>query len=77
MVHVGCCRDAEWTHGFCGTPVDEVNLAATVLCTMCVEVAQARCPGWLEHDPPIYPNDHRPCPDEHDIDLRILRECGP
>ncbi|MEO6999957.1 MAG: hypothetical protein ABI112_17920 [Terracoccus sp.] len=41
---------------------------------MCVEVALQRLPGFFDNDPAVCPMDYQPCPDEHDIDLRILRE---
>jgi hypothetical protein len=73
IVRVVCCREPVWDRGFCGAEADYINLAATVVCSMCVEVSEQRLPGFLENDPPICPNDEQPCPDDK-VDLRILRE---
>ena len=76
IVHLTCCRETSWTVAFCGEPANHINLAGTVLCTLCVEVAEQRRPGCLDTEPVICPHDGDPCPDEHEIDLRILREVG-
>ena len=39
-----------------------------------MEAVLQRLPTFFEHDPAVCPMDHQPCPDEHDVDLRILRE---
>ncbi|WP_139977242.1 hypothetical protein [Nocardioides litoris] len=74
IAHVVCCREDPWERALCGEPIDAVNLAAETVCTLCVEVAMG-LPGWApDADPPRCVLDGTPCPDEHDIDLRILRE---
>lgn len=75
ILHLVCCRDPEWKIAFCGYECDSINLTGDTLCTMCVEVARARDPefGTIER----CPIDLAPCPDEHEIDLRILGEVGP
>lgn len=73
--HLVCCRDDSWEVALCGEPSDRIDMNATMVCTLCLEVAKTRCPGWdMYADPTICPNDGEPCPDEHEIDLRILRE---
>ncbi len=75
IAHLVCCRDANWEIAFCGEPNEHIAVNATVVCTLCIEVAKRRAPAWdMFADPPICPNDGQPCPDEHEIDLRILRE---
>jgi hypothetical protein len=74
IMHLVCCRDTTWAVALCGEPSDHINLAGTVACTMCVDVAEQLRPGCLSQDPLICPKDGKPCPDEHEIDLRILRE---
>jgi hypothetical protein len=75
IAHVVCCREADWSIAFCGEPNDRIDLNATVVCTLCIEVAKGRHPaGDMYADPPICPNDGEPCPDDHEVDLRILRE---
>lgn len=72
--HIVCCRDPEWRVSFCGEPGDSINLAARTLCSMCVEIALQRLPSFFDNDPTVCPLDLTACPDEHDIDLRILSE---
>lgn len=54
-----------------------IDLAAEVLCTMCADEAEDRLPGWSTKDPRLCPWERRPCPDDHELDLRILREVSP
>lgn len=77
ILHLVCCRDPEWRYGWCGADGGNLNTAAETLCTMCVEVAEERLPGFLHNDPMICPMDLHPCPDGHEVDLRILREISP
>jgi hypothetical protein len=78
IAHLVCCREASWEVAFCGEPNDVIAMNATAVCTMCIEVAKSRRPEWdMYADPPECPQDGEPCPDEHDIDLRILREVTP
>ena len=78
IAHIVCCRDETWDVAFCGEPNDVIAMNATAVCTMCLEVAKARRPDWdMYAVPATCPNDGRPCPDEHEIDLRILREVSP
>ncbi|MBS2537830.1 hypothetical protein KGQ20_34265 [Catenulispora sp. NF23] len=74
ITHLVCCRDASWTRAFCGSEETEVNPAATVACAMCVERAEEMLPGCFANVPTLCPVDGNPCPDEHEIDLRIARE---
>jgi hypothetical protein len=74
ITHLVCCRDVSWGRAFCGAEETEINLAATVPCTMCIEQAEVMLPGCLTNDPILCPVDGNPCPDEHEIDLRIARE---
>jgi hypothetical protein len=74
IMHLVCCRDTTWAVALCGESSDQINLAGTVVCTMCVDVAEQLRPGCLSQDPLICPKDGEPCPDEHEIDLRILHE---
>jgi hypothetical protein len=78
IAHIVCCREPQWDVAFCGEVNDVVALNATVVCTMCIEVAKGKRPGWdpFAH-PPICPVDGDPCPDEYEIDLRILRAVTP
>ena len=73
IAHLVCCRDVSWKRAFCGAEEVEINLAATIACTMCVEHAEAMLPGCLANDPLLCPVDTNPCPDEHEIDLRIAQ----
>ena len=74
VAHLVCCRDPEWRVGLCGEPGDSINLTSQTVCTMCIEIALQRLPTLFDNDPALCRMDHQPCPDEHDIDLRILRE---
>jgi hypothetical protein len=75
--HLVCCRDPIWDAALCGAPADGISLSAQTVCTLCIEVALELLPNFLDSDPPLCPIDQKPCPDEHDIDLRILREVSP
>jgi hypothetical protein len=78
ILHLVCCRDDAWEVAFCGEPSDHINVNGNTVCTLCVEVAQQHRPGFnVFADPPVCPMDGDQCPDEHDIDLRILREVSP
>src|SRR4051812_42478316 len=74
IVHLVCCRAPSWDVAFCGEPGRNVNLAAKMVCSICVEVAEQRRPGAVDADTLRCPDDGRPCPSEHEVDLRILRE---
>lgn len=74
ITHIVCCRDPDWKNTWCGAEADHINPAATDLCSMCIDVATRRLPSFLENEPTICPMDLKPCPDEHEVDLRILRE---
>lgn len=76
IVHLVCCRDVVWRVAFCGAEETKVNPAAETACTMCVEEARAMLPDFDAGDHPRCPVDGNPCPDEHEIDLRIARETG-
>ncbi|WP_156465320.1 hypothetical protein [Knoellia sp. Soil729] len=77
ITHIVCCRDPEWKNTWCGADADHVNPAATDLCSMCIDVATQRLPSFLANEPTICPMDFERCPDEHEVDLRILREVSP
>ncbi len=77
VTHLVCCRDVSWKKALCGFDGDAVNIAATVICTMCFEWAESREPGFSLAEPIICPIDGRPCPDEGEIDQRIARETRP
>lgn len=70
--HLVCCR-SDWSVALCGFASDHLNLTATTICTMCIEEAARRLPDFDRYDPPRCPVDHQPCPDEHTLDLMILR----
>ncbi|GAB3164169.1 hypothetical protein GCM10027059_19800 [Myceligenerans halotolerans] len=72
IAHLVCCRDASWEQTFCGEPGDYVNLAATVVCTMCVETVEKMLPGALVESPRRCPVDSQPCPDVETLD-EVLR----
>ncbi|MGQ0838567.1 hypothetical protein [Actinokineospora sp.] len=73
-VHLVCCRDASWQVALCGTECTEINPAAEVVCTMCVEEVTALRPQWRSEAQFVCPVDATRCPDEHEVDLRIARE---
>ncbi|GAA2270808.1 MULTISPECIES: hypothetical protein [Kitasatospora] len=78
ITHLVCCRDASWRTAFCGTPGHAINLAAEIICAMCLETAEAMHPGWLSNGMGyVCPVDGNPCPDDHEVDLRIARETDP
>jgi hypothetical protein len=74
IVHLVCCRDVSWRKTFCGADGVEINPAAEIVCTMCLEEAGAMRPGWASGEGIVCPVDGNRCPDEHEIDLRIARE---
>lgn len=76
IAHLVCCRGPDWSVALCGEVNTSITLSAEMLCSMCVEVAASDA-GWdLRADPPRCFRDGEPCPDEPDIDLRILDESG-
>lgn len=77
IIHIVCCRDPKWEAAFCGSETDVINLTGNTVCTMWTEVARPRDSEFGRRDPAICPIDLTPCPDEHEIDLRILREVNP
>ncbi|MQY16313.1 hypothetical protein SRB5_65110 [Streptomyces sp. RB5] len=75
IAHLVCCRDISWRTAFCGAgDQDVINMAAEVICTMCLEAVEAMSPGWRTTSGTTCPVDGCACPDEHEIDLRIARE---
>lgn len=77
ITHFVCCR-SDWGTAFCGIRDEKnINPAARIICTMCVEVAERMLPGCLSNGEPVCPMDKLPCPDEHEINLRIARETDP
>ncbi|WP_153395731.1 hypothetical protein [Ornithinicoccus halotolerans] len=77
ILHLVCCRDPEWKVAFCGEDGGHINVTAETLCTMCVEYIEERVPGFLGSDERVCPVDYRQCPEEHQVNLRILREVSP
>ncbi len=73
LVHLVCCRAESWRTAFCGAECDDINPVATVACTMCLEEAEAMRPGCLAGAEIVCPVDGVPCPEDHEIDLRIAR----
>ena len=77
ITHIVCCRDVPWRTAFCGAEgATGINPGALHLCSMCVEEAQARRPGWLFEAQSVCPVDGQPCPSEEEVDARIARETG-
>jgi hypothetical protein len=76
ITHLVCCRDVSWRTTFCGAEEQEINPAAEIVCTMCVEAAEAMLPGCTSDLVGTCPVDGNPCPPEHEVDLRIARETG-
>jgi hypothetical protein len=76
LAHLVCCRDVTWRVAFCGARETSINPDAQVICTMCIEEANAMRPGFMDGDRIICPVDGNPCPDEPEIDARIARESG-
>lgn len=75
--HLVCCRDPKWDVALCGEANDRINVNVQMVCTMCIEIAKG-FPGWdPQAEPPVCIHDGEPCPDEHEIDLRILGEVTP
>lgn len=77
ILHLVCCRDPEWKVAFCGYEDDSINMMGKQLCTMCIEVVRRRDPLFGLREFPVCPIDQTPCPDEHEIDQRILKEVSP
>jgi hypothetical protein len=77
LLHLVCCREPEWKAAFCGYETDVIDLTGNTVCTMCIEVARQRDSQFGTREIATCPIDLRPCPDEHEIDLRILREVDP
>jgi hypothetical protein len=72
IVHLVCCRETSWGTAFCGEPTSrEINMDIQRPCTMCVEQAEAMLPGCSTSEENLCPVDGNPCPDEHEINLRI------
>lgn len=74
LVILVCCRDVSWRKTFCGEDGSEINPAAQIICTMCIDEAESMHPGWLSSGGILCPVDGNRCPDVDEIDLRIERE---
>lgn len=74
IAHLVCCRDVVWRTAFCGVQSEEINPAAEMICSMCLEEAEALLPGWALGDTVVCPVDGNACPPEAEIDERIMRE---
>ncbi|WP_154793248.1 hypothetical protein [Occultella kanbiaonis] len=77
VTHLVCCRDEVWRVAFCGAESHEINMAAERLCAMCVEVVLRVDPRFYERQPILCAKDRRPCPTEHEVNLRVIDEIGP
>ena len=77
ITHATCCRDTDWSVAVCGAAASQLNPAAEVVCSMCVEEILRLCPDALDHDPPLCFRTREPCPDAHEVDLEILRRASP
>ncbi|MDT0379163.1 hypothetical protein RM572_10340 [Streptomyces sp. DSM 42041] len=78
ITHLVCCRQTPWVQAFCGArDEDRINPVPDMICTMCVEAVEAMTSGHGPALEGICPVDAQPCPDEHEIDLRIARETDP
>ena len=73
ITHLVCCRDISWRVAFCGAQETNVNPAAEVICTMCVEAVRSMAPGF-DFDARVCPVDATSCPSEYEVDLRMARE---
>lgn len=76
VTHLVCCRTDPWERAFCGEATSDLNEAVEALCTMCLEEAATRRPGWAWTDPPTCPFDGQPCPDELEQQALIARRTG-
>jgi hypothetical protein len=77
ITHLVCCREVPWSTAFCGfQDLTGVNPSAVHFCSMCLEEAETRQPGWLGDGAPVCPLDGQPCPSEEEVDARIARETG-
>jgi hypothetical protein len=74
IAHLVCCRDAVWRTAFCGVQSEEINPAAEMICSMCLEEVEALLPGWALGETVICPVDGNACPPEAEVDERIMRE---
>ena len=73
VAHLTCCR-ASWETAVCGARPDTLAVDADELCGSCVGEADRRRPGWLEEEEGRCLLDGSPCPSEHEVDLRTMRE---
>ncbi len=73
--HLVCCRE-EWKIAFCGTNVENapINPNSRFLCAMCLDVVRTLRPSFEDDEREICPRDGTPCPDDLEIDARILYE---
>jgi len=71
ITHLVCCRDS-WGTTFCGTGTEglRINLAAEIICSMCIEEGIRLSRGEFGVACPL---DHLPCPDDPEVDDRIDR----
>lgn len=75
ITHLVCCRSTDWRHTFCGSlETDAVNVNAQRYCAMCIQEAESALPGWTGAAERRCPADGRRCPDDADLDARIVRE---
>jgi hypothetical protein len=71
IAHLVCCRDVSWRVAFCGFENTEVNPAAEIICTMCLEEVSRLRPDFASDPEMTCPVDGNCCPDEAEIDQRI------
>ena len=66
-----------WDTALCGfRDVTDVDAAAVHICSLCLEEAESRLPGWMGDGAPRCPLDGGPCPSDEELDARITRETG-
>lgn len=73
IAHLVCCRDVSWRRAWCGEENDQIVSRMDVICTMCLEVADQKNPGWRFRDPCECPIDGQPCPSDEELDAIIAR----
>jgi hypothetical protein len=78
LTHIVCCRDHSWSHALCGAETEYINLGASFVCTMCVEVYRDLLSAFPQPTPDdTCPIDGRPCPDDDAYAELLRRRLGP
>lgn len=73
VAHLTCCRGS-WESAICGARPDTLVADAEELCGGCVVEADRCRPGWMDEEEGRCLLDGSPCPSEHEVDLRTMRE---